>query len=165
MMAQRQQRLIDLIDQIENLFNGSPWFGPSWIETLEKVPSDDVNYRLEKGASIAGLLGHVVAWREYVARKLQGQEDFEITPGTDWPSGVLDDKGWQDLVRRFVDIQQELLEGLSEFPSSMLDDKVSGREYSWAFMLQGIIDHDAYHLGQVNLLLKQVLPSTDFPIQ
>lgn len=161
MKTQKPQRLIDLIDQLENVFNGSPWFGPSWIETLEKVPADAVNFRLGKGASIAGLLGHVVTWREYVARKLQGQEDFEITPGNDWPAGELEEKGWQDLVRRFVEIQQELLEGLSEFPSSMLDDNLSGREYSWAFMLQGIIDHDAYHLGQINLLLKQVLPPLD----
>ncbi len=164
-MEPRQKQMIDLIDQLENLFNGSPWFGPSWIETLEKVPSEEVNFRLQKGASIAGLLGHVVAWREYVARKLQGQEEFEIVPGTDWQASVLDEKEWQDLVRKFVDIQQELLEGLSEFPSSMIDEKVPGREYSWSFMLQGIIDHDAYHLGQINLLLKQVFPSSDLPIR
>ncbi len=151
--------MMDLISQVDNLFSGSPWFGPSWMETLEKIPSDAVNYRLEKGASIAGLLGHVVAWREYVAQKLQGHEEFELLPGDDWPQSPVDDSGWQELVRKMVDLQQELMEGLAELPSAELDEKVPGRDFSWGFMIQGIIDHDAYHLGQINLLLKQVLPT------
>ncbi|MBK7342902.1 MAG: DinB family protein [Saprospiraceae bacterium] len=160
-MMARQQRILDLIEQLENLFNGSPWFGPTWIETLEKIPSEAVNFRLSKGASIAGLLGHVVAWREYVARQLQGQEDVDLLPGADWPVDTVDDRKWQDLVKQLVGLQQELLEGLSELPASMLDETVPGRAYTWAFMIQGLIDHDAYHLGQINLLLKQVLPDPE----
>jgi uncharacterized damage-inducible protein DinB len=156
----QQERIIDLIDQVDNLFSGSPWFGPSWMETLERIPSDAVNFSLEKGASIAGLLGHVVAWRRYVAQKLQGEDEFDLLPGTDWPTEPVDERGWQELVRQMVDLQQEIMEGLSDLPSTTLDEQVPGRSYSWAFMIQGVIDHDVYHLGQVNLLLKQVLPAT-----
>ena len=156
-MMNRQERMIDLIDQMENMFSGHPWYGQTWIESLERIPVDRINFRLAKGPSIASLLEHVVIWREYVVSKLHGDPSAHMEPGKDWPEEEISDTAWQELVRRLVESQQELLEGLSELPASELQETVPGLAYSWNFMLQGLIDHDAYHLGQINLLTKQVI--------
>lgn len=150
-----QQRLIDLIDQSETIYTGTPWFGPSWLETLERIPATAFSFHLEKGPSIAGLLLHVLAWRKYVIQKLQGEDEYELNPDQDWPdaTGI----NWEVLIREFADSQQELLEALSDFEASMLDDIVPGRGYTWGFMIQGLINHDVYHMAQVNLLAKQLI--------
>lgn len=150
--------MIDLIDQLENMFSGHPWYGQTWIESLERIPVEHINYRLAVGPSIASLLGHVVAWREYVVSKLHGDQNTHMEPGADWSQEDLSDSAWQALVRRLVESQQELLEGLAELPATELHETVPGLAYSWNFMLQGLIDHDAYHLGQINLLAKQIMP-------
>ncbi len=147
------QRITQLIDQLDSLFSGSPWFGPSWQETLERIPVEAAGFGLPGSPSIAGSLAHVIAWRTFVIRKLQGQEDHDLKPGEDWPDFASED--WQKLVRRFLSSQDELLDALTEFPASMLDDNVPGRGYSWGFMIQGLVDHDVYHMAQINLLRKQ----------
>lgn len=147
------QRITNLIDQLDTLFSGSPWFGPSWQETLERIPLEAVDFGLPGSPTIAGTLAHVISWRTFVIRKLQGQEDHDLKPGEDWPpTGEAD---WQKLVRSFLSSQDELLDSLAEFPASMLEDNVPGRGYSWGFMIQGLIDHDVYHMAQINLLRKQ----------
>lgn len=150
-----QQRLIDLIDQSENLYTGTPWFGPSWLETLERIPSSAYAFKLDKGPTIAGSLMHVIAWRKYVILKVQGEEDYELAPDEDWPDPA--NTQWEDLIREFADTQQELLEALADFEAIMLDDIVPGRGYTWGFMIQGLINHDVYHMAQINLLAKQCL--------
>lgn len=153
------QRMIDLIDQLETIYTGSPWFGPSWLETLSRVPQDAHTFRLQAGPSIAGSLLHVVAWRIFVTRKLQGQESYELSPDADWPAAA-EALDWESLIHTFAESQRELLEALTEFPDSMLDEEVPGRGYSWAFMIQGLVNHDVYHMAQINLLVRQ-LPAAD----
>lgn len=148
------QRITHLIDQLDTLFSGTPWFGPSWQETLGLVPAESADFGLSGGPTIAASLAHVISWRTFVIRKLQGQEDHDLKPGEDWPETTGAD--WQKLVRQFLSSQDELMDALSEFPASMLEDQVPGRGYSWAFMIQGLIDHDVYHMAQINLLRKQI---------
>lgn len=147
------QRITHLIDQLDTLFSGTPWFGPSWQETLERIPPEAVGYGQPGSPTIPDSLAHVIAWRTFVIRKLQGQEDHDLRPGEDWPTSGAED--WHKLVRSFLSSQDELIDALTEFPASMLDDNVPGRGYSWGFMIQGLVDHDVYHMAQINLLRKQ----------
>ena len=43
---------------------------------------------------------------------------------------------------------------LKEGDEALLDEKPKGQEYSFYFLLQGILHHDLYHLGQIALLKK-----------
>jgi len=148
------QRLLDLIDQLETIYAGTPWFGPTWLETLERISPQALELRLPQGPSVIGSLFHVTAWRIFVTRKLQGQEDHDLGPDKDWPAAG-EEPDWDALLHTFADSQRELLEALTEFPATLLDDPVPGRGYSWAFMLQGLIQHDVYHMAQINLLARQ----------
>lgn len=148
------RRLLDLIDQVETIYSGTPWFGPSWMDTLERIGPEGPRRRVPRGPDIAGSLFHVTAWRIFVTRRLQGQEHYDLSPDDDWPQGQ-ESPDWEALVHTFADSQRELLEALAEFPASMLDEEVPGRGYSWAFMLQGLIQHDVYHMAQINLLARQ----------
>ena len=44
----------------------------------------------------------------------------------------------------------QLLDKISTLKDSDLDEKAAGQSYSIHFMLQGVIHHDLYHLGQID---------------
>ena len=50
--------------------------------------------------------------------------------------------------------QEALIHELSERNDSLLDEQVPGRSYNFYVLLQGIIQHDIYHLGQMVFLKK-----------
>lgn len=148
------RRIRELTEQLEAVYDGQPWYGPSWEESLRKISPEWALRKPAHGPSIAGMLLHVVAWRTYATRKLQGQEDYELDPGQDWLE-VGEETEWESVVRTFAASQRDLMEAIHEFPATMIDAAVPGRGYSWFFLLQGLVQHDIYHMAQINLLARQ----------
>lgn len=144
-----------LIFQLENTFSGRPWYGNALMTTLEDIAPEKATKLLE-GRSILRLARHMLAWRTFVLHKLQGDEAYDIKIGSeqDWPSG--DRPGWPETLQALRDNQAQLLEMLRQFPEEKLLERVPKREYRYAAMLEGLVQHDVYHLGQISLLKKLV---------
>jgi uncharacterized damage-inducible protein DinB len=144
-----------LIFQLENTFGGRPWYGNPLMETLENISPETATTLLED-RSILRLARHMLAWRTFVLHKLQGGEVYDIELGSeqDWPS---DDRlSWPETLQALRDNQTQLLETLRRFPEEKLLERVPKREYRYAAMLEGLVQHDVYHLGQISLLKKLV---------
>ncbi len=118
---------------------------------LESIRPEDAVKQL-KGRSILRLARHMLAWRTYVLHKLQGDDDFDIDMNSeaDWPTD--DAMAWPDVLEAFRNNQNQLLDALKSFPETHLDAHVPGRNYTFRFMLEGMGQHDVYHLGQIALL-------------
>ena len=54
-------------------------------------------------------------------------------------------------LRRVTD---ELAAAIDSFPVVKVENIVPGREYSFAFLLHGIVQHNLYHAGQIAILKK-----------
>jgi len=71
------------------------------------------------------------------------------------PLASLQAKGWDTIKNEFIRSHHELLETLGRQTDDFL-----GREYhpghSYDYLIDGIIQHNAYHLGQVVLILKML---------
>lgn len=149
MRSLRQQ----LIFQLQNHFDGSPWYGESLMASLQQIP-ETTAVRKREGRSILRLLRHMLAWRNYVLQKLLGNDDFEIEfrGPADWPDD--ENMNWPEAMAALQENQTALLDALEQFPESKLPETVPGRAYSYAFMAEGLTQHDIYHLGQINLLAK-----------
>jgi len=48
-----------------------------------------------------------------------------------------------------------LIEAVSGFNESQLDETVPGASYSFYNMLHGLVQHDLYHAGQIAILKKK----------
>jgi hypothetical protein len=52
-------------------------------------------------------------------------------------------------------VHDELLEAVSSFSESRLDETVPGASYSFYNMLHGLVQHDLYHAGQIAIMKRK----------
>jgi uncharacterized damage-inducible protein DinB len=103
----------------------------------------------------------MITWREFTIDRLRHspQMQLEYFEKNDWR--VLDHKDltlWPQGLERLQETQDELLELLSHLDDSILGKQVPEHNYTFKKLLDGIIQHDIYHIGQIayiNKLLRQ----------
>jgi uncharacterized damage-inducible protein DinB len=147
-----------LIDELRRDQQADPWHGPSARQVLEGVTAAAAAARPIPGAhSIWELALHIIAWRNEVARRVDGGEPAEPAEG-DWPA-VTDtsDAAWDRTRVRMEKSYDRLVAALRRLPEARLDEPVSrtrdqGSGVTYYVTLHGVPQHDAYHLGQVSLL-------------
>lgn len=152
------QEINRIKDMVRRHYDGETWHGPSLIETLSDVTSEQALKRLPPQThNIAEIVAHLTAWRVFVLEKLTGGASYDIVldSETDWPRyDELTVEGWHDLLVALADTQAELLDVLESVNDRRLQEIVPGRRYSYYTLLHGGIQHDIYHSGQISLLKK-----------
>lgn len=146
-----------IVDQLQRAFDGRAWHGPSAMALLSDVDADQAMARpLKERHTIWELVLHINAWRDKVRRVL-GREKMESLPEEeDWPTvNNTSDEAWAKAVEELKRVHHELLEAISDFSESRLDETVAGASYSFYNMLHGLVQHDLYHAGQIAILKKK----------
>lgn len=145
--------LENIIKQLKLVYDGDPWYGQSLKKGIASVNSAHINKSLDNGMhTIAELTVHLIGWREFAGGRLSGETEYlpEQEQTFDWKSYSIDQKNdWDILKNRLDDSQQNLLELLGQYDDSLLSQYVSGKSYTYNYLLNGIIQHDIYHLGQI----------------
>lgn len=141
----------ELIQTLDNVFEGSPWYGEAVLPLLENVSEQEASAETG-GRSVRRLVLHVLAWRRFVLEHLQDNATYDLHDHSDdWPERP--DCTWNDVLELLRNSQRELLDALRAFPPERLQDRVPVRTYNYEFLVGGLIQHDVYHLGQIALLL------------
>jgi uncharacterized damage-inducible protein DinB len=140
--------------RLKEIYAGEPWFGESIQTKLKNVTAERAFQQPLKGEhSIAELLSHMEFWRKSFLYHLRGDKSIKFTNDhpQNWPS--VDDlkaKGWELLCLSFTETHHALLNELENGPA-LTDDQI--------LYLNGIIEHDIYHMGQIGIVKKLVLHS------
>ena len=141
------------MERLDNVFEGSPWYGVPLLEIVTQI--NNPNARIGEGNSIGHLLAHMIQWRIFAIEKLKQNEDYdiEINSVRDWNK----EKQYtiaelEDLTEQLKQTQTDLKNLLQDKSEDWLRGIVSGRTYTFSFLVEGIIQHDIYHLGQISLL-------------
>ena len=137
------------------------WHGPALIDLVGDVGADVAAARPVGGAhTIWELVLHLITWTDIVRERLQSVEPIEATPEQDWPA-VREPSAdaWRDAVERLKEAKRLLADDVRHLPDSRFEEPVPGRDYSVAVMLQGVVDHDSYHGGQIAVLKKAASPA------
>ncbi len=143
------------------VFKGEPWFGESLVGSLQKIPLRKWNLKPEHTSnSIASIVFHIIDWRYFVIEKLKGNASFDITLNTkeDWRENV-EVNTEEERTKIFLELknsQENIIKLLEEKKDNWLTKNTAGKEYTNDFMLQGVLQHDVYHLGQINLINSQL---------
>jgi len=152
-MSSRSQRIADAI---ERAVSGPVWHGPPLADLIEDVSADQAAGRPVAGAhSIWELVVHLTAWAEIVRQRLTSSTPVEATPEQDWPP-VRDrtPEAWRNAVERLKESHRELAADVSTLDDAVLLGPVPGRDHRVIVMLHGIVEHAAYHGGQIAILKK-----------
>ncbi len=153
-----KNRIISLRNKIDEVYNGDPWYGGSIKKILLSVdPKIVLLKQTENSHNIAELLAHIIGWREFVLSRLTGNHEFKIEQDESFNWKRLDkneNTTWQNLLNKLEKNQKEILKIMDEKDDNFLNESVSGRNYKMEYLIEGIILHDIYHLGQISLLNK-----------
>lgn len=141
---------------IERSVSGPMWHGPALADLLEDVNAEQAAAYPIKGAhSIWELVLHITAWTEIARERLAGSAKADPTPEEDWPP--LHDKSeeaWRAARERLKTAHRELAEEVSGLDDAVLISRLPGKDHTALVMYHGIIEHDAYHGGQIAILKK-----------
>jgi uncharacterized damage-inducible protein DinB len=145
-----------ILDQMDRAFAGEAWHGPSLMQLLDGMTSEEASaHPIRDAHSIWELTNHIAAWNTIVQHRAAGEAVADVTAERDWPpvwevSKVAWRRALEDLKASRARLRA-VVEGLQE---DQLKQKAAGEEYSIYFMLHGLIQHDLYHAGQIAVLKK-----------
>jgi uncharacterized damage-inducible protein DinB len=145
--------------------SGQAWHGgPTPIGALRGVSAGLAHRRPLPGRhSIWELVLHIAYWKYAVRRRLLRHDDLPRFPRSpaNWPAPPArpDARRWTEDRAILADEHRALADVIEHFPPSLLAEPVATkRRWTYGEMIVGILVHDAYHTGQIQLL-KRLLGS------
>ncbi len=150
-----RKELDKIVDNLDIVFRGDAWHGPSVMEFINSMPLNVVDVRKEYSKyTICQIIFHLGVWRKFVLEKLNGNIRFDVVSeeenyGTE---EQIAKANWPNLVEQLKANQEELLEKLEDFDDELLVKLVPGQDYNYYKLLTGLIQHDTYHLGMIWVL-------------
>ncbi|MEP7108015.1 MAG: DinB family protein [Ferruginibacter sp.] len=140
-----------------DIYNGEPWVDVTLMGTLKNLTAETAAKKVNPSwNSIWEIVKHITSWRENVLQRVQG--NITQSPPDNYFTPVRDqsEKAWQDDLKALKNSQQQWIAFLHGINEDDLGKIYPGNSASYYKNIHGIIQHDAYHLGQIVLLAKAV---------
>ncbi len=143
-----------LVDQLRTTFNGDSWHGPNLVKTMEGIDLFDAGTRyLEDRHSIWELANHITYWIEEVYKSVKGVTSLNHE-GNDWPEMGATEDEWARVSSRLEEAVNMLAHELVSWTDEGLAETVPGSNFTFKQMVHGLIQHNLYHAGQINVMKK-----------
>ncbi len=147
---------------IQNILNGQPWYGRAVYEILTEVDVSKV-YTKPNGTehSLIELLYHINTWAEFTLKRIEGtkEEDVGAAEKKDliaigWREIDPAIHTWENGVAELKSLHEKIIALLQTKDDVFLKEIVDHHQYNFRFLLNGLIQHNIYHLGQTAYLNK-----------
>ena len=149
------------ISQFEGITNGQPWVGKYYRNILKNMnDSNGFIQPLKEMHSIAEILSHCTMWRNEATLKIERGFGTKTDDSIDnWLSNsLLQNKGWKIIYHNYKSSIEKFIETLSykedAFLMTTYYDIDFKKECQYKFLIDGMLHHDLYHLGQLGLIKK-----------
>lgn len=154
-----KQNIQHYVSSFESLYEGEPWFGRSITSIVKEIPpSQAFKKNSTSSHSIYEIVGHMLAWRDLFVKRLNGDYSSAIQANSeaDWPALPTSktSANWEQLLNKLSENQQALIEALKKTTDGQLDKDFAKTNATLETHLEGNLQHDIYHLGQIALLNK-----------
>lgn len=118
-----------MIQQLKDILDGELWIDENYKNKIDKLTSMK---------AMTKPLPQIVPYPDY------------------WASNdELIKTGWSKLKKDFYESQLELISILEKKDDTFLNKKFSG-QYTYKYLMVGLIHHDIYHLGQIGITIKLI---------
>jgi len=139
----------ELLSRVKTFYNGEASYGDPAMKILEGVTPESAMKRPEKKMhNAAELLAHIIGWGDVYLKRFQGNRDAMIDQNLsfDWKRIDKDEKNaWQSLLFTYEKNRDQLVSFLGQE-----NYDVQAKEK----LVNDIMEHNIYHLGQVELIKK-----------
>ena len=144
-----------IAEQLKRAFEADAWHGPSVMEILNGVTAQEATTRIFPAAhTIWELTLHIGAWENACLRRLKGDR-AELSDVEDWaPVTDTSEAGWEQLKLTVQRGNRSLREAVATIEERRLDEPIIPGMPSVYITIQGVVQHDLYHAGQIAILKK-----------
>lgn len=150
-------RLIkNIVGQFRDIQEQELWLDENFKKKIGNLPEKLAFERpLPELHSVAELISHILVWRKESILKLKGLSSMlTMESPKNWLTNeALQKKGWEKLKSEFYQSQEDIIELIENETDEYLE-----REYTdgfkFKYLLEGLIHHDLYHLGQIGIVIK-----------
>ena len=149
-----------LLDQLRRAHDGDPWHGSPVVTILAGVTAPQAATPPPNGAhSIWAIVLHMTAWRREVASRAGGAPAGEPVEG-DWPDvPEPTEAAWRKTIEDLAAAHREVVDAASRLTDGDLFQPINdprnrplGTGVTRYELLHGLVQHDAYHAGQIGIL-------------
>lgn len=144
-----------ILKLFKDLYNGTPWLEITLTGKLSELTAEQAARRIMPNwNTIWEIVQHLISWRQNVLQRVQGvvlvtPENNYFTPLTDTSP-----EAWKAALDQLEETQNQWISFLQEVREVDMLKTYPGNEMSYYDHIIGILEHDAYHLGQISLLAK-----------
>ena len=147
-------RIIKLFD---DLYQGHPWIDVTVMDTLNSLTAEQAATKIKPSwNSIWEILNHLIAWRLAVLQRIEGQVINSPQNNFFFPIEDPSASAWINTLEEYANTQDRWRAYISNLTSENLDIIPDSKPFTRYELIHGILQHDAYHLGQIRLLAKWV---------
>ena len=146
-----------IIRNMENTLDGQPWYGRPVYAMLREVDSSIAYKKPTPGShSLIELLYHMLTWAGFALKRIEKDKtrDLVFFEKLDWREVDPKIHDWDEALAAFIATHQEIIAILQTRDDAFLSEIVDYRQYNFRFLLNGLIQHNIYHLGQIAYLKK-----------
>jgi uncharacterized damage-inducible protein DinB len=148
-----------IADQLYRMVQGDAWHGLPLEAVLTDVPPEMAALHSIPGADgIWELVHHMAAWAAIAQRRLDG-EIVEVSPTDDWPPvGAVTRDAWTAALDALERSHADLRHAVLALGDGHLEDRTPGKPYT-LYVLLHVVQHAAYHAGQIAVIKRAVAGS------
>ena len=149
-----------IIKSFESTLSGQPWFGRAVYEILGEVDQSKANTKPNGTEhSMIELVWHMNTWAGFVLGSLENKtaDEMKSIEANDWREIDPKTHTWNKGVEALKATHSRIIELLNQKENdNFLSDIVPTRKFNYRFMLNGLVQHNIYHLGQVAYIKKML---------
>ena len=146
-----------IIRRIENITSGEPWFGRAVYIILEEVDAKKAYTKPDNTEhSMIEILYHMITWAGFTLKRIERDDDMDLAAFEKMDWRIIDPKThtWKKGLTEFKSIHKKIIQLLNKKDDAFLKEIVDYRNYNFRFLLNGMMEHNIYHLGQIAYLKK-----------
>ena len=144
-----------LLTQIDQAYDRRSWHGTNLKGSIRGMTAEQAAWRPGPGRhSIQEVVVHAAYWKYAVRRRLTGEArgSFPLK-GSNWfDRPAPDEQQWRADVALLDGMHRGLRASVAALDPRQLHRRAKGSTQTPLFMVTGIIAHDLYHAGQIQLL-------------
>jgi uncharacterized damage-inducible protein DinB len=146
-----------ITSDLQTVLTGGPWFGRPVYEMLDEIdPAIVYKKPTENSHSLIDLLYHMLAWADFTLKRIEKEpiQDMAAFEKMDWR--VIDPAihDWEKGLSEFKEVNEKIIRLLNTKDDEYLKETVDYRKYDFRFLLNGLIQHNIYHIGQIAYVKK-----------
>ena len=148
-----------IILQLQNVNSGEPWYGRAVYKILDEV--DEKNAFIKPNSSehsLIELLYHMITCAGFTLKRIEKDKinDLAAAEELDWRMIIPKEHTWKKGLAEFKVTHKKIIDLLKKKEDSFRQEKVDYRKYDFQFLINGLIQHNIYHLGQIAYLNKML---------